>query len=101
MGKLVNDVYLSGTIHFLKGENYGESRLGRYFEFSLKRQYADSDGCDRVDYLRMRAFDPKIMEWLAKQEEGAPIWVAGELRSSLGSGRTYVFVTKIQPLTQL
>ena len=51
MSKLVNDVYLSGVVHFLKGESYGESRLGKYFEFSLKRQYSDTDGCDRVDYL--------------------------------------------------
>lgn len=101
MGKLVNDVYLSGSIHFLKGESYGENRLGRYFEFSLKRQYEDNDGCDRVDYLRMRAFDPAIQDWLTKQEEGAAVWIAGELRSSLGSGRVYVLVTKIQPLTQL
>ena len=101
MSKLVNDVYLSGVIHFLKGESYGESRLGKYFEFSLKRQYADTDGCDRVDYLRMRVFDPAIQEWIAKQEEGAPVWSAGELRSSLGSGRIYVMVSKIQALNQL
>ena len=62
MSKLVNDVYLSGVVHFLKGESYGESRLGKYFEFSLKRQYSDTDGCDRVDYLRMRVFDPAIQE---------------------------------------
>ena len=101
MSKLVNDVYLSAVVHFLKGESYGESRLGKYFEFSLKRQYSDTDGCDRVDYLRMRVFDPAIQEWIVKQEEGAPVWIAGELRSSLGSGRIYVMVSKIQALNQL
>lgn len=101
MSKLVNDVYLSGVIHFLKGDNYGESRLGKYYQFSLKRQYVDSDGCDRIDFLSMRVFDPALQEWIAKQEEGAPVWIAGEIRSSLGSGRIYVMVTKIQSLNQL
>ena len=49
----------------------------------------------------MRVFDPAIQEWIVKQEEGAPVWIAGELRSSLGSGRIYVMVSKIQALNQL
>ena len=101
MSKLVNDVYLSGVIHFLKGDSYGESRLGKYLEFSLKRQYNDSDGCDRIDFLRMRVFDPEIQAWIEKQEEGAAVWISGEIRSSLGSGRIYVMVNKIQALNQL
>ncbi len=101
MERLVNDVYLSGVLHFLKGESYGESRLGRYFEFSLKRQYRDMDGCDRVDFLRMRVFNTELQDWVSRQEEGTPVWIAGELRSSLGSGRIYVMVNKIQVMTQL
>ena len=101
MGKMVNDVYLSGVLHFLKGESYGESRLGKYFEFSLKRQYKDVDGCERTDYLPIRAFDPKIKDWVSSQEEGTPIWVAGELRSSLGSGSVFVLATKIQLLSEV
>lgn len=101
MEKLVNDVYLSGVLHFLKGESYGESRLGKYFEFSLKREFKDTDGCDRIDYLRLRAFDPALQEWVSKQQEGTPVWIAGELRSSLGSGRIYVLVSRIQQLNNL
>ncbi|SMG37769.1 hypothetical protein [Dethiosulfovibrio salsuginis] len=101
MEKLVNDVYLSGVLHFIKGDSCGENRLGKYTEFSLKREYRDMDGSNRVDFLRMRAFDPEVIQWLEKQEENTPIWVAGELRSSLGSGRTYVMVKKVQILNQL
>ncbi|EFC90330.1 MULTISPECIES: hypothetical protein [Dethiosulfovibrio] len=101
MERLVNDIYLSGVLHFVKGDTRGENRLGSYFEFSLKREYRDMDGSDRVDYLRMRAFDPEIIRWLEAQEENTPIWVAGELRSSLGSGRIYVLVKKVQVLNQL
>lgn len=101
MERLVNDVYLSGVLHFLKGESCGENRLGKYLEFSLKREYRDMDGSDRIDFLRMRAFDPEISQWIEKQEENTPVWVAGELRSSLGSGRIYVLVKKIQVLNQL
>lgn len=101
MERLVNDVYLSGVIHFLKGESHGESRLGKYVEFSLKRQFKDTDGCDRIDYLRMRVFDEELGRWVEAQEEGTPVWVAGELRSSLGSGRIYVLVNRIQKLNTL
>lgn len=101
MERLVNDVYLSGVIHFLQGESCGESRLGKYFEFSLKRQFKDTDGCDRIDYLRVRVFDEDLQEWVSKQEEGTSVWIAGELRSSLGSGRIYVLVKRIQKLNQI
>lgn len=101
MERLVNDVYLSGMIHFLQGSGQGESRLGQYTEFSLKREFKDTDGCDRIDYLSMRVFDPELRQWIEKQEEGTPIWVAGELRSSLGSGRIYVLVSRVQKLNQL
>ncbi|PIE54260.1 MAG: hypothetical protein CSA35_06885 [Dethiosulfovibrio peptidovorans] len=101
MERLVNDVYLSGVLHFVKGDTVGENRLGKYFEFSLKREYRDMDGSDRIDFLRMRAFNPEIVQWLERQEENLPVWVAGELRSSLGSGRIYVLVKKIQTLNSL
>lgn len=100
MEKLVNDVYLSGVLHFIKGDSCGENRLGRYSEFSLKREYRDMDGSNRTDFLRMRVFDPEIIQWLDNQKENTPIWVAGELRSSLGSGRIYVMVKKVQILNQ-
>lgn len=101
MERLVNDVYLSGVLHFLKGETDGENRLGKYVELSLKREYRDMDGSERVDFLRMRAFDPEIQRWIKEQGESTPVWVAGEMRSSLGSGKIYVMVKKIQVLNQL
>ena len=101
MERLVNDVYLSGVLHFLKGNDRGESRLGKYVEFSLKREFKDTDGCDRIDFLRMRAFDQSLQDWILQQEEGVQVWIAGELRSSLGSGRNYVLVTRIQKLNQI
>lgn len=95
----VNEVRVSGYLHFLSGESIKENRCGRYFQCSLRRDFIDINGEPRHDYLLMRTYDPQIEETLCSLEDGAPIYVEGEARSSLGSGKMYILIKSVTPLS--
>jgi CTP-dependent riboflavin kinase len=46
----------------------------------------------------MRAYDPEIGEWVKQQQEGLPVIVEGEVKSSLGSGEMYILVKDVKAL---
>jgi len=95
----VNEVRVSGYLHFLSGESIKENRCGRYFQCSLRRDFIDINGEPRHDYLLMRTYDPQIEETLCSLEDGAPIYVEGEARSSLGSGKMYILIKSVTLLS--
>lgn len=95
----VNEVKISGYLHFLSGESIKENRCGRYFQCSIRRDFIDINGEPRHDYLLLRTYDPRIEEILCSLEDGAPIYVEGEARSSLGSGKMYILIKNVEPLS--
>lgn len=95
----VNEVKISGYLHFLSGESIKENRCGRYFQCSIRRDFIDINGEPRHDYLLLRTYDPRIEEILCSLEDGTPIYVEGEARSSLGSGKMYILIKNIEPLS--
>lgn len=93
---LENYVKVAGLLHLSKGHMDDENQLGRYVNFSLRQDTPCEDGRVRHDFLRMRAYEPEIQKWVKDQEEGTPIKVEGEAKSSLGSGEMYILVKKIE-----
>lgn len=95
---LENNVKVAGLLHLIKGHMEDENQLGHYVNFSLRQDTPCEDGRVRHDFLKMRAYQPDIQEWVKGQEEGTPIRVEGEAKSSLGSGEMYILVTQIEKL---
>ncbi len=75
-----------------------ENRLGKYVSFAVRQETPWSDGSTRRDFLLMRAYHPELREWVLSREEGTPLRVEGDVRSSLGSGEMYVHVRKIEEI---
>jgi hypothetical protein len=95
---LENNVKVAGLLHLIKGHMEDENQLGHYVNFSLRQDTPCEDGRVRHDFLKMRAYEPDIQEWVKGQEEGTPIRVEGEAKSSLGSGEMYILVKQIEKL---
>lgn len=95
---LENSVKIAGLLHLIKGHMEDENQLGHYVNFSLRQDTPCDDGRVRHDFLRMRTYDPEIKKWIVCQEEGTPIKVEGEAKSSLGSGEMYILVDKVEKL---
>ncbi|MBN1332295.1 MAG: DNA-binding protein [Synergistales bacterium] len=93
-----NYVKVAGLLHFIKGHMEDQNQLGKYVHFSVRQDTQCSDGRVRHDFLVMRAYDGDIKEWIKDQQEGAPVRVEGEVKSSLGSGEMYILVKKIESL---
>lgn len=73
--------------------------MRQVFSVLLRRDFIDINGEPRHDYLLLRTYDPEIGETLCSLENGAPIYVEGEARSSLGSGKMYILVKSVTPLS--
>lgn len=91
-----NYVQVSGNLHLIKGHMEDENQIGRYVQFAVKQNTNCPDGRTRHDFLLMRAYDPDLGEWVKKQQEGLPVLVEGEVKSSLGSGEMYIMVKDIK-----
>ncbi len=91
-----NYVKVSGSLHLIKGHMEDENQVGKYVHFSVRQDTACEDGRTRHDFLIMRAYDPEIGKWVKQQQEGTPLSVEGEVKSSLGSGEMYILVKKIE-----
>ena len=96
MTQSINVVRLEGTLHFLKGEQVGENRCGRYFRFSVRHESKDYRGNERHDYILARAYDPELQDRLRQCGEGDRILLEGSVRSSVGSGEMYVLAEKLE-----
>jgi hypothetical protein len=96
MTQSINVVRLEGTLHFLKGEQVGENRCGRYFRFSVRHESTDYRGNERHDYILARAYDPELQDRLRQCGEGDRILLEGSVRSSVGSGEMYVLAEKLE-----
>lgn len=95
---LENNVKVAGLLHHIKGHMEDENQLGHYVNFSLRQDTPREDGRVRHDFLKMRAYETDIQEWVKGQEEGTPIRVEGEAKSSLGSGEMYILVKQVEKL---
>jgi hypothetical protein len=93
-----NYVQVSGNLHLIKGHMEDENQVGKYVHFAVKQDTSCSDGMTRHDFLLMRAYDPEIGEWVKQQQEGLPVIVEGEVKSSLGSGEMYILVKDVKAL---
>ena len=61
--------------------------MQQVFSVLPKKDFIDINGEPRHDYLLLRTYDPEIGETLCSLENGAPIYVEGEARSSWEAGR--------------
>jgi hypothetical protein len=95
-----NLVKISGKLHFVEGESFQESRVGKYLVFSVKQETPWEDGSIRRDFLLMRAFDPAIQRWVLARQEDTPVRIEGKLRSSSGSGKMYISVETIEEVKE-
>ncbi len=98
MHTLENAVAVAGKLHLVHGEAVRENRMGRYFRFSVKQETPWEDGGVRNDFLLVRAYKPEVQDLLKALEEGTPIRVSGEVRSSVGSGAMYILADEVKIL---
>lgn len=79
-----NFVCVVGRLHFKDTLKIRQGAFGDYAVFSL---YIESPGKDyrRKYYLFIKAFDPRIVEWLKQQPNGTFIKIYGNLEAFNGS----------------
>ncbi|MBL3592343.1 MAG: DNA-binding protein [Synergistaceae bacterium] len=95
MHTLENAVAVAGKLHLVHGEAVKENRMGRYYRFSIKQDTPWEDGSTRHDFLLARAYRPEVQHLLKELKEGTAIRVAGEIRSSVGSGEMYILADEV------
>lgn len=96
MASPMNSVRLVGALHFVKGAQHQENRLGDYLRFSLKQDSMDNRGNPRHDFIMVRVYDEELKEWLETQKEGTPLRLEGQIKTSVGSGEMYVLGENIE-----
>jgi hypothetical protein len=90
-----NSVRISGALHKVRDDE-GRTRFGTYRAFTVRQDSEDENSVVRKDFLLVRAYDPAIKDLIAGAEEGDPIAVDGEMRSSSGSGQMYILARAVE-----
>ena len=92
--KWENQVHISGTLHKVR-EDEGRTRFGAYRAFTVRQDTSEEDGTVRKDFLLVRAYEQQIKDLIVGANEGDPIVVDGEMRSSSGSGEMYILARQV------
>ena len=92
LGKLVNNVELSGAVHVIKAQNEGVTGIGKYTRFAVKQD----DPVNGKDFIVVRVYDEDMKKMLAGKTDDDPVSVHGSLRSSRGSGVNYVMCGNLE-----
>lgn len=92
-----NTVTVSGTLHLIHVEP-SAGKPKKYVPFSVRQDTTGADGSVRKDFLLARIYDGQLQETFKDMNEGTPVRVLGDVRSSLGSGEMYINVKTIELL---
>lgn len=92
-----NTVTVSGTLHLIQ-RDASEAARKKYLPLSVRQETQGADGSVRKDFLLARIYDPEIQSALKDLQEGVPIRIRGDVRSSLGSGEMYINVLNLEAL---